>query len=129
MRSKRWSFLLPIVSFTLACALATWLVLQVAGLPMSQMHWGILSYFMMVSLALHAWQEHAMHNDPKGFVRRFMASLSIKMFLSFFLLLALLLILPQKERLSIAIAFIALYFAYLGFGTARLTHILRKQRR
>jgi hypothetical protein len=127
MLASRWYFLLPIVLFTLVCALATWLVLRMLGLPMLQAHWGILSYFLVITSILHGWQEASITTDPKGFVRRFMAGLSIKMFLSFFVLLAIMLAISNDSLLSVSLTFILLYLAFLGFSTARLTFVLRRK--
>jgi hypothetical protein len=129
LRSRWWSFLLPIVLFTLACSLAAWGILHFSGLPMSQLHWGIISYFMLLTAILHAWQEHALSVDPKGFVRRFIAGLTIKMLISLVMLVMLLLFLPREEAAAPMIMFILLYLAYLGFSTGRMSYVLRQHRR
>lgn len=93
---------------------------------MDQAIWGVISYFMLLSLALHAWQEHSLLHDPKGFIGRYIAGLSIKMLLSLTLLVVLLLTLPDGSKLKVALTFILLYLAYLGFSTARMATVLRR---
>ena len=69
-----------------------------------------------------------MAHDPNGFVRRFMGGLAIKMFLSLFLLVALLIALPKEEVVPVVIGFMLTYLVFLGFSVARLTALLRRQR-
>ena len=120
------SFLVPIVLFTLVCAAVTCCVLWLTGNPIDQRIWGIISYFMLLSTVLHAWQERSMITDPKGFIRRYLTGLSIKMFLSLIVLVVLLLATAKADRLPIAVTFILLYLAYLGFSTARMAMLIRK---
>ncbi len=124
--TQRWSFLIPIVLFTLVCSLLTWGILRSTGHPMDQVIWGMISYFMLLSIGLHAWQEHSLDRDPQGFIRRYLAGLSIKMLLSLFVLVVLLFVLPRSSRSLVALAFIFLYLAYLIFSTARMAMRLRK---
>ena len=123
---RRWSFVLPILLFTVACAAITWLGLYLSGTAFHPLHAGIIGYFAGVTLLLHAWQEHAIESDPKGFVRRFMAGLVVKMFISLVLLVLLLFTLPREQAIPLAVAFALLYLAYLAFSTVRLTGLLRK---
>ncbi len=123
---RRWSFFIPIVLFTLACSLVVWLAFWFTGNTMGQAVWGMISYFMLFSMALHAWQEHALRTDPKGFTTRYLAGLSIKMLVSLMVLVILLLLLPQGSKLPVVLTFILLYLAYLGFSTARMTMLLRR---
>lgn len=124
--TRRWSFLIPVVLFTLACSLVVWLVIWLTGNKMDQAIWGIISYFMLLSIGLHAWQEHALERDPNGFIGRYIAGLSIKMFLSLLVLVALLLSIPKESRSITAITFILLYLAYLGFITARMAMLIKR---
>ena len=117
---------MPIVLFTLACTLATWLVYRYAGLRMGQAAWGVISYYMVLTALLHAWQEGGRDISPQVLVRRYMAGLAIKMFLSLIVLVLLLFLLPKEAVLHVALTFILLYLAYLGFSTARMTMVLRR---
>ncbi len=122
----RWSFLIPIAIFTLACAAVLVAVLYFAGVPVGRGHVAMLAYFALLTAILHAWQEHAMISDPKGFVNRFMGGLVIKMMATLLVLLIAVVLLPKQRILVYALPLIALYLAFLGFSTARLTARLRK---
>jgi hypothetical protein len=124
--SRNWSFLVPVVLFTLACAFTVWLAFMYAGIRMGQMEWGILSYYMLITLFLHAWQERAMLHDPGGFVRRYVAGLGLKMLASFMVLVLLLLRISGERVLPVVLTFILLYLAYLAFSTARMTMVLKR---
>ena len=126
--ARRLTFLVPIVAFTLACAVVTGSVLWITGNNMDQRIWAIISYFMVLSMLLHWWQERALDSDPGGSIRRYLAGLSIKMLLSLLLLTVLLMTQPPGDRLVIALVFILLYLAYLGFSTARLAMLIRRSR-
>ncbi len=125
--TRRWSFIVPIALFTLFCSLLVWLITWWLKLPMGALQWGVISYFMSLTFLLHAWQESALERDPNGFVGRYFAGLTIKMFLSFGLLVLLLTSVERSARLPLAITFIVLYLAYLGFSTARMTFAIRKR--
>ena len=101
------------------------LMLTLTGTPW---HWGyaaVLVYLGGITLLLHRWQERALVEDPKGFVRRFMTGLVIKMFLSIFVLVVLLLIAPKPVVVPLALCFALLYLAYLVFSTTRLLRLSR----
>ena len=118
---------LPVLLFTTACGACTALVLRLAGLPW---HWGYaaaLAYLSAVTLLLHLWQERAMVTDPKGFVRRFMAGLTLKMFVSIVAVAVVLLTHPRAEAVPLALAFALLYLAFLGFSTGRLVNLSRRR--
>lgn len=123
--TRRWSFVLPILLFSLACVGITWLALHLSGLPFQPLHGAIIGYFAVVTALLHMWQEHAIESDPKGFVRRFMGGLVLKMFVSLLLLVAVIFLLPRERAIPLAVAFALLYLAYLAFSTVRLTGLLR----
>ncbi len=125
MAQGRRSPLLPILLFTAVVAVCTWLVLNMLGQPFTAAYAGILGYFTLITCALHLWQEQGMDNDPKGFVRRFMAGLVMKMFLSLMVIVLLVFLLPRNTALPLAVTFAVLYLAYLGFSTARLSMLLR----
>lgn len=122
----RWSFLLPIAIFTLACAAILVAVLHFAEVPLGRGHAAMLAYFAGLTTILHAWQERALVTDPKGFVNRFMGGLVIKMMATLLVLLIVVVLIPKPRILPFALPFIALYLCYLGFSTARLTAQLRK---
>jgi F0F1-type ATP synthase assembly protein I len=124
----RWSFVWPILLLGLACSLVLVAALHLAGHPLQPWLVTIPLYFTLLALVLHAWQERGMAHDPNGFVRRFMGGLAIKMFLSLFLLVALLIALPKEEVVPVVIGFILTYLVFLGFSVARLTGLLRRQR-
>jgi phosphatidylserine synthase len=94
--------------------------------PMSMGHGLLLGWFALITAALHLWQEPAMQRDPKGFGRRFMAGLALKMALSLLVALLLLLRQPKEERLALGIAFAGLYLAFLAFSTVRLSGLARQ---
>lgn len=116
----------PILLFTGAAAFVLLLVLHGLGIPLEPAHGLLLAWFALITLALHLWQEPAMTRDPKGFARRFMAGLSIKMLLSLLVAVVLLLRAPKEERLVIGVAFAGLYLAFLAFSSSRLTGLARK---
>ena len=116
----------PLLLFTACLAFLCLLVLHGLGQPVGPAHGLLLGWFALITLALHLWQEPAMRRDPKGFARRFMAGLSIKMLLSLLVALMLLLREPKEARLALGILFAGLYLAYLAFSTVRLTSQARK---
>lgn len=123
------SALVPVLLFTAVCGAATALVLRLAGLPW---HWGYaaaVAFLSGLTLLLHLWQERAMVDDPKGFVRRFMAGLVLKMFVSIVVVAVVLLTLPRDRAVPLALAFALLYLAFLGFSTGRLVNLSRRQPR
>ena len=90
---------------------------------------GMPLYFAVLTYLLHRWQERGLEGRPMLFQQRFMAGLTIKMLLSLVLLVVLVLALPKEQVLSVAITFCALYLAYLGFSTARLVGMMRRNGR
>ncbi len=119
----------PVLLFTAACGGATALVHWTAGLPLHLGHAAVLAYLGGLTLVLHLWQERAMITDPKGFVRRFMAGLTLKMFVSVVAVAVVLLTLPRGRAVPLALTFALLYLAFLGFSTGRLVHLSRRQPR
>jgi F0F1-type ATP synthase assembly protein I len=116
---------LPVLLFTCVCTAATWFGLRLMDLPF---HWSyglVIGYLAGFTLFLHRWQEGALHTDPKGFVRRFMTGLVLKMLISLFLLLAIVFLVPRDLALPLALTFALLYLAFLGFSTARLVGFSR----
>lgn len=94
-------------------------------MPLGYRYGAMLLYFMLLTGALHAWQESA---NPGGaaFVRRFMAGLIIKMMVSLVLLVVVVIRLPREEVIAFAVPFMLLYLAFLGYSTGRLAGRPRK---
>ena len=126
MAPRRWSFVLPIVVFAAICLVVTWLVLFALGIAFTALHGTFVAWFGLMTIGLHAWQEHAMARDPKGFVRRFMAALMLKMVLSLALLALVLITVPGTDAVPAALVFALIYLAFLTFSTVRLTKLSRK---
>lgn len=109
------------------CTGATWLVLRLVGHPLSWPYISILAWFTIVTLVLHLWQEPAAANNVKGFMRRFMAGLVIKLLASLVLVFVLVQLLADAAQLKpLLLAFVLLYLAFLGFSTARLTMLMKR---
>lgn len=123
--THKWSFAIPLLLFSLVCAGVTWLALYFAHEPFMPVQIATLCYFAMISFILLAWQEQALANDPKGFVRRFMLGMILKMFISLGLLFYLMSILDDATEKPFAATFILLYMAFLAFTTVRLVTRLR----
>ncbi len=119
----------PVLLFTATCGGAAALILWSVGVPW---HWGYaaaLAYLGGITLLLHLWQERAMVRDPQGFVQRFMAGLTLKMFVSIVAVAVVLLTLPRSQAVPLALTFALLYLAFLGFSTGRLVNLSRRQPR
>lgn len=125
MTTRRWSFLLPLLVFSACCSAILVAVLVASGAPVSLHYAGAIVYFAGITAVLHAWQEHAFVTDPKGFVRRFMAGLMLKMFLSVVVLVVLLFTVPKSLSIPLALSFAVLYLAFLAFSTLRLMKVSR----
>ena len=117
-------FLVPLLVFSAACALATFGGLKALNIPFTW-HFGfLLAYFMLVTFALLAWQERGTA-QTNIFIRRFMAGLVIKLMGSLIVLAILLKVSPEEVDKPLSIAFVGLYLAYLVFSTARLARVMR----
>lgn len=125
MGPRRWSFLIPILLFSAACGLVLWVVLYAINLPFLPLHGVMVVWFALLTAGLHTWQEHGLATDPKGFVRRFMGGLMLKMLLSLVLLVVLVLRLPGEQVANVGISFAVLYIAFLVFSTTRLMRMVR----
>lgn len=86
----------------------------------------LLVYFTAITLVLLSWQERRAVTDIKGFVRRFMLGMVMKLMGSLVLLFVLLRLAPKEITNPLTVAFALLYFAFLIFSTVRLTMILRR---
>ena len=119
MATQRRSFVLLLTVFTLVCGGLLAGVLLLLSIPLTLHYLVVLLYFAGITGVLHAWQDKGALIDPKIAVRRFMASLAIKLFLSMTLLLVLLLTAPKEIRLPLGLAFAILYLSFLVFSTLR----------
>ncbi len=129
MFQGRRSPLLPVLLFALVCAGLTYGALHLLDQPLHWAYAAVIGYLTLTTYLLHHWQEGAMHTDPKGFVRRFMTGLVVKMLVSLFLLLAIVFLVPRELALPLALTFALLYLAFLGFSTARLVNLSRSMPR
>jgi len=125
MTTPQRSFLIPLTVFTLACGVAAFAILKAVRAPLTLHYLFTLIYFAATTFFLHRWQEGNLSTDPQGSVRRFMTGLVIKMFLSVFVLVVLLLVAPKPVIVPLALCFAVLYLAYLVFSTARLLRLSR----
>ncbi|MBK9175306.1 MAG: hypothetical protein IPM46_02995 [Flavobacteriales bacterium] len=107
-------------------AVLLWLAFYAIRIAPEPLHGFMLAWFAMITIVLHLWQEHAMVADPKGFVRRFMAGLMLKMLLSLTVLVVLLLRAPTETVMPSGITFALLYLAFLAFSTVRLSALSRQ---
>lgn len=128
MATGQRSFVVPILLLGSACVAIIIALKAGEVLPLRTGHIAIPLWFTLLALALHAWQESGMDHDPKGFVRRVMAGMAIKMFSSLLLLLVALLALPRAEVLPTTIVFLLTYLLFLAYSVARLSRLLRATR-
>jgi F0F1-type ATP synthase assembly protein I len=125
MATPQRSFLVPLSVFTLACAAVMFGVLHLLKAPITAHYFFALLYFAAITFFLHRWQENNFAADPKGFVRRFMTGLVLKMFASIAVLVVCMLLVPADLLVPFTLCFAVLYLAYLAFGTARLMRLSR----
>lgn len=93
---------------------------RLAGLPWSPAYALEVVFFAVVSYLLLTWQEHAMVGDPKGFVRRFMTALVMKMFGCLIVVVCLVFLAPRDVAVPWILCFAMLYLAFLAYSVARL---------
>lgn len=125
MATPQRSFLVPLSVFTLACAAALFVVLRAVQASITAHYFFALIYFAAITFFLHRWQENNFAADPKGFVRRFMTGLVLKMFTSIAVLVVCMLLVPAELLVPFTLSFAVLYLAYLVFSTARLMRLSR----
>ena len=113
---------MPILLFAAFWAVLLYMVFMFMGLVWNPIHLFSLGFFTLITLVLHQWQEQAYENDPKGFVRRFMLGLMIKLFLSLTVVVAMLMLL-KSDKVSVVLVFAFLYLAFLAFSTVRLVSL------
>ncbi len=117
--------MIPLLLFGAFCTLAVWFLLHFMDRPIEAVHFAILAYFILITGALHIWQVQGLATDPKGFVRRFMASLVIKLVVSLALLVPILMRSTGDAFFTTGLLFAGLYLAFLVFSAIRLTDALR----
>lgn len=111
--------------FGIACTAALFCGLYYTGTPFSWPFALLLVYFTLVTLVLLLWQERKGRTDVKGFIRRFMAGMVIKLMGSMLLLFILLKVVPKETASPLAVSFALLYLSFLAFSTIRLVHTMR----
>ena len=122
----RWSFVLPVLGFAALCALAMWGTFLLIPIPYLPVHGGVLVYFTLLTLLLHGWIHATPTGDSKVMVRRFMASMAIKMMLSLIALTVLLLTRPKEQVVTLALVFMGCYLAFLVFSTTSSLRLIRR---
>ncbi len=111
---------LSIALFSIAVTVLVALVLGFFSYSLSIVHVAEVGFFAVVTWALLRWQESSMHTDPKGFVRRFMLGLTLKMLGCLIVMTVLAFLAPPGLAVPWILCFALLYLAFLGFSVARL---------
>lgn len=121
------NYYIQLMILTLGCGSAGFFVIKHEMQEALPYFYGFLIYFFVLTAGLHAYLAKVLTKNSKRFTTAFMSCLSIKLFLSVFLLLVL--IYTNKEmRFSIAIPFIILYFVFTAFEVIKLRKkVLKKQ--
>ncbi len=114
------SLSLAVAAFSALVAAATYGVLTLLGLHPSWAYGALIALLGVATWLLHAWQEGQLLTDPKGFVRRFMLGLVLKMMMALLLIVLVVMVLPRALALPLALAFAIQYLAFLAFSTIRL---------
>ncbi len=89
-RMDRLSLSLAVAAFSALVAAATYGVLALLGLHLSWAYAALIALLGVATWLLHAWQEGQLLTDPKGFVRRFMLGLVLKMMMALLLIVLIL---------------------------------------
>ena len=127
MARLRPSPVLPVLLFSLSCAVALWFSLYLGERTFTWPFVVMIVYFSGLSLVLHLWQERTVHVNARLFIRRFMGGLVMKLLLSLVVVVVLVKI-SAEDKVPVITAFALLYLAYLGFSTARLGMLLKRPR-
>lgn len=117
---ERFSLPLAVAAFSAVVAVATYGVLALLGVHPGWIYGALVAFLGVATWLLHTWQEGQLLNDPKGFVRRFMLGLVLKMMMALLLIVLIVVALPHELALPLALAFAVQYLAFLGFSTIRL---------
>ena len=116
----RLSLPVAMAAFSAFVAAATYGVLALLGLHLSWAYGALIALLGLATWLLHAWQEGQLLTDPKGFVRRFMLGLVLKMMMALLLIVLILVAFPRTFALPLALAFAFQYLAFLVFSAVRL---------
>lgn len=111
---------LSIALFSIAVTVAVALVLGFFEYAFSLVYVAEVAFFAVVTWGLLNWQESSMHTDPKGFVRRFMLGLTLKMLGCLIAMTVLAFLAPPGLAVPWILCFALLYLVFLVFSVARL---------
>ena len=114
---------LPLFLFSAFLAALIFLTVVLLGNPWHNAYLFPVIFFFLVTMGLHVWQERGFDTDPKGFVRRFMLGLVLKMFLSLIVVVAMLMLIKGEHRILTVLLFAGCYLAFLTFSTIRLVSL------
>lgn len=120
-RRTGYRSLIALLLFTVAAGAATYAICRLAHWPFGMPQLAMLLFLAVLTASLHLWQENAMVSDPKGFMFRFMIGLVLKLIIALVAVVAILMLLPRREAVPLALNFAALYLAFLVFSTVRLS--------
>ncbi|MCO6481862.1 MAG: hypothetical protein J5I62_03605 [Flavobacteriales bacterium] len=112
--------------FTLAAGAATFGIYAVARWPFGWVQVAMLVFLGLLTALLLGWQEQAMQADPRGFMRRFMIGLAVKLGVALLAVALVLFLSPREQAPLLALTFTVLYLAFLAFTTARLGRSSRR---
>jgi len=124
--ASRWSFVLPVILFGVVCFVALWATLAALHITMLALHQAVVLFFTVLTLLLHGWVHAAASADSRMMVRRFMASMVVKMMVSLLVLMVLLLTRPKDQVLTLALVFMGCYLAFLVFSTVTSLRLIRR---
>lgn len=106
------AFYTRLTLFTLA--LAGILFLIQSKYDISQLIWGALAYFALLTMAVYVISQSGLKKDNKTFITRTYGAIGIRFLFSLFPLIIYFIFSPQKQ-LSFAFAYMFLYFFYTSF--------------
>jgi hypothetical protein len=115
------SSLKALAVYTLAVGAALYALFILLHWPFGMPQLAMLLFLALLTGVVHAWQEHALATDPKGFMFRFMAGLALKLVVAVVSIAALLLLLPRARSLPLALTFAGLYLLFLVFSAVQLS--------
>lgn len=127
MAAPQRSILFPLCVFTLACAAVMFVILRAVKAPLSAVYLAIPLYFAAITFLVHRWLEADLGDDPKGFVRRFMTGLVMKMFSSIAVLVVFMLLVPSPLLVPFTLSFAVFYLAFLAFSTVRSLRLPKRR--
>lgn len=120
MLKKPVPLVIALLLFTAFVAVALVATLDLLHIPPHPIFYAEIAFFATITYVLLTWQEAALVTDPKGFVRRFMTGLVVKMLVSLMLVLIIAFLAPRPQAIALVLGFALLYLAYLVFSVARL---------